>query len=390
MAHLRIRRKKKRYVGSVMVNGKRKEKWFPDASKTSQRAAVAWETEEQGRLQQLESQTDTQSLTIQGWINEYMDDVLRRELSKKTYAEKRSAFIRLVQKANISPSKPVDGIDRYLVKKHLDKMVDSGLSGYAANKDRKNLGAAWKWGSQNIRDWPVAQNPFHAIPKYPERRSPRYVPTDADFWKFTDHLEARAQSGEPEAVQDYVMHQVFLHLAARRGEVFRLKRQDLDFDQDRIRLWTRKRKGSQLEYDWLPMPAGLRAGILRWLEIRLKLPVKTDHVFICLEKKTFCTEYYLGPFALRRHFMTRMCKELQISPFGYHAIRHFTASHLFAKGYSVHIIQTILRHKSPSTTEKYLRNIGHEPAVRKALEDGITRPAKVIVLDQKKMSGANV
>lgn len=56
-----------------------------------------------------------------------------------------------------------------------------GRSGHSVNKDRKNLGAAWKWGSENIKDWPMVLNPFHAIPKYAEERSPRYIPSDEDF-----------------------------------------------------------------------------------------------------------------------------------------------------------------------------------------------------------------
>ena len=386
MAHLRTRRGKKRYVGAIMVNRNRREKWFPDASKASQRAAVAWETEEQKKLEQ-EGLIDTESLTIEHWINEYLDDVKRRNLSKKTYCEKQSAFKRFVRIASIHPDQKVGDIDRYRVKKFLDRMIDCKRSGHSVNKDRKNLGAAWKWGGENIKDWPVIQNPFHAIPKYAEQRSPRYIPSDSDFWKFTDYLEGRAKSGDPIAVQDYTMHQVFLHLAARRGEVFRIKLQDLDFDQDRIRLWTRKRK-SGLECDWLPMSSGLRSGLLRWLKIRMALHIKNDHVFVCLDKTAITKEYYFKPFTKRIHFMPRICEKIKIRPFGFHAIRHFTASHLFAKGYPVSIIQTILRHKSPNTTERYLRAIGLDPAVKQALEEGVTRPAVVIDMNQKWASEA--
>lgn len=167
--------------------------------------------------------------------------------------------------------------------------------------------------------------------------------------------------------------------------MFRLKKQDLDFDQDRVRLWTRKRRGGQLEGDWLPMPSGLRAGLLRWLEIRMKLPVRSDYVFVNVDEEGAHREYFLDRFSARRAFMQRMCKRIKIKPFGYHAIRHFTASHLYAKGVSVSVIQAILRHTNPNTTARYLRSLGIDPAIREALEQGIARPAEVISLEQKKL-----
>lgn len=384
MAHLRSRRGKKRYVGSVMVNGKRREKWFPDASRASRRAAETWEVEMQEKMAQ-QTQTPMESLTVQEWLNEYLNDVKRRNMAAKTYSEKRTAFYRFAEHGGVGPNDTVDGIDRFVAKRHLDKLVDLGFSGYSVNKDRKNLGAAWKWGAENFPQWPERHNPFHATRKYQEQRSPRYVPPQEDFWKFTDYLEERARSDDPVAVQDYLMHQVFLHLAARKGEVFRLKRQDLDFDQDRIRLWTRKRSGGQLESDWLPMPSELRAGLLRWLEIRMKFAVSNDYVFVNVDKQAAGCDYYLAQFTARRVFMQQTCQRASVKPFGYHAIRHFTASHLYAKGFSLSVIQAILRHTNPNTTARYLRSLGLDPAIKEALEEGISRPAEVISLDNKRL-----
>ncbi len=64
--------------------------------------------------------------------------------------------------------------------------------------------------------------------------------------------------------------------------------------------------------------------------------------------------------------------------FGFHAIRHLSASILFKLGYEVGVMQAILRHKSPNTTERYLRSIGLE-RVREALED--LKPADSKVLE---------
>lgn len=67
-------------------------------------------------------------------------------------------------------------------------------------------------------------------------------------------------------------------------------------------------------------------------------------------------------------------------PFGFHAIRHLSASILYNLGYEVAVIQAILRHKSANTTERYLRSIGLE-RVREALED--LKPAKAKILKFK-------
>ena len=80
-----------------------------------------------------------------------------------------------------------------------------------------------------------------------------------------------------------------------------------------------------------------------------------------------------------------MCNKAGVKHFGFHAIRHLSASILHKLGYAVAAIQPILRHKSPRTTELYLRSIGIE-GVREALEnlsspfDKIT--AEVIAFDK--------
>jgi integrase len=81
------------------------------------------------------------------------------------------------------------------------------------------------------------------VDKMPEERQPRYVPPEEDFWKVFEIAEG----------QDRVMLITLLHLAARRSEIFRLTWSDIDFGNNRVRLWTRKRTDGTYEYDWLPI-----------------------------------------------------------------------------------------------------------------------------------------
>jgi len=191
-----------------------------------------------------------------------------------------------------------------------------------------------------------------------------------DFWK----IYAVAKG------QDKVMLLAFLHLAARRGEVFRMALEDVNFNDSRIRLWTRKRMSGTYEYDWLPMTQELRDALRWWCEHR---PIKDKpNVFLCLETTEFTRDYYGLPFKTRCHFMRRLCNKAKVPPFGFHAIRHLSASILFNLGYDLGVIQAILRHKSPSTTERYLKSIGIE-RVRDALESLSSKPkAEVVNIDR--------
>jgi len=51
--------------------------------------------------------------------------------------------------------------------------------------------------------------------------------------------------------------------------------------------------------------------------------------------------------------------------------------------YDVSFIQKVLRHKSPNTTERYLKSLGIEK-VREGLEIALTRQGQVIAFPQEK------
>ena len=150
----------------------------------------------------------------------------------------------------------------------------------------------------------------------------------------------------------------YLHLGARRSEIFRLCWEDVDFGNSRIRLFTRKRRDGSLEYDWLPMTGELEAALRSWWDNRTFQ--ESTHVFICEQDGGFCAERHGKPFKERMHFMKTLCARAGVKAFGFHAIRHLTASILYKMGQPVSIIQAILRHKSPNTTAGYLKSLGLE------------------------------
>ena len=205
-------------------------------------------------------------------------------------------------------------------------------TGNAANKDRKNLVAAWNWGIKYIGL--PSPNPC-LVDRFPETKQVRYVPPEEDFWKIYDKVDS---------FQDQVMLLGYLHLAARRSELFALRWSDVDFTELKLRLFTRKRKDGTLEYDWLPLTKDLHSSL-----IKLSLEKKTEWVFP--DPRTG------KPYVHRQRWMSFLCEKAEVKKFGMHAIRHLTASILAQKNVSMIDIQSILRHKNLSTTERYIRRI---------------------------------
>ena len=306
----------------------------------------------------------TDTVYIDDWVQAYLD-VAKARFVPTSYREKRSMFKRFF--TEISSALPVANLKPGDVQTYIVKQKEV-RSGYAANKDRKNLVAAWNWGMKYMNPPLPGPNPG-LVERMPEVRHPRYVPSEEDFWKVVDVADG----------QDKVMLLAFLFLAARRKEIFRLTWSDVDFGQKQVRLWTRKRADGSEEFDWLPMIAELRKELRWWWENR---PIKdVETVFMCLEEGENQKKHYGQPFRYRHHFMERLCEAAKVKPFGFHAIRHLTASILHRKGYELGAIKEILRHKSPSTTERYLRRIGME-RVREVLED-LSRSKKGEVVEFK-------
>ncbi len=309
-----------KWVAQVRKTGRKREKIFQ-----TKREAIAWEVE-QKNLPDKEWEEKIPTACLIDWATKYLD-YAKVKFSRKTFDEKRSMFKRFFKA--VDPALPVDKLDAGQVLSYLQSQVGS-RSGYAANKDRKNLVAAWNWG---IRYFML---PFFnpcKVDRFPEERQPRYVPPEEDFWKVYEQADDD---------QDRLMLLAFLHTAARKSELLHhLKWENVDFAAGTIALATRKRADGTLEYDTLPLTDELYAGLLKH-----KQQSQSEWVFLNPVRN--------APFVERKLWMPGLCARAGIKKFGVHAIRHLTASILAQAGEPTINIQAILRHKKISTTEKYL------------------------------------
>lgn len=341
-----------RWRGRVRIAGweKAETKLFPDDSQKSYREAIKWEEETKAKITKaLETeQRRLESLLVMEWLTEYMEYSQTR-FTGKTVLEKKKCFRDFFSFAG---DIYVEDVTPSIAGKYLQKQAQD-RSGYAANKDRKNLIAAWNWGEETLDRFPAMRNPFKIVKKFPEKRNPRYVPPEKDFWAVYHAA----------GTQMKVMLKTFYHLGARRSEVFQLKWDDVDFERRAIRLWTGKRKGG-VEFDVLPMGEQLYNTLTWWQK---EHSLKGNPFVFPKTKDIAGRQDEIGkPYKHHQHIMKKLCEQAGVKPFGFHGIRHMVATKLYTEGVPVREIQQILRHRNITVTTKYLKSLGVED-VRNAI-----------------------
>lgn len=292
--------------------------WF--ASKAEAKAERA---EHRKRLKEEPKSSDSPpSWDFDSLMIDYLQEA-RRKFQPKTWKYKRFVYQSFRDHAG---NLPLSEINDYLVSKYLLTRP----SNYNYNFHRKDLGALFAWA---VNKGLMAVNPCLKIDRLAEEPGELIHITSEEWARFL-------LAAGPE--RPFFL--TIFYTLGRVGEIYRLKWDDLDWEREEIRLWTRKRKGGQMEEDWLPMPAELKDTLAA-----LKLKRDRHPEFVFLNPATG------RPFNQRRRLLKGICRRAGVREFGYHAIRHMGADVLMNLGEDLRTISRYLRHKSLTTTERYLR-----------------------------------
>lgn len=189
---------------------------------------------------ELESQKKTPSVSLLEWTTCYLEYALR--LNKKVFSDKKRELKRFLKDKRVDPDGLINQVTPDLVLAYCQDQFRRRGGKVVNNNVIKNLAAAWNYGVK-YKGFPTP-NPFEMIDKFPmDVEEGHYVPPEEDFWKVYDVAEG----------QDRVMLAALLHTAARRGEVYGLKWEDVNFDAREIALKTRKTKDGSVRKDWIPL-----------------------------------------------------------------------------------------------------------------------------------------
>tara|TARA_Y100001954_G_scaffold238820_1_gene308749 strand:- start:28338 stop:29249 length:912 start_codon:yes stop_codon:yes gene_type:complete len=302
-------------------------------------------------------------------MTKHLSALTAKGVAKGTYDDKTLVFSELLGWPGVQPVMAVAELHHDVVRQFLDHIAET-RSGHRANTFRKHIVRLWNWGKR--AHLVKGECPWDVEP-YKTDKVDRYVPPESDFWKVYD-VANLVPTGHSKKSKKYIemphrrrMMLTYLHTAARRSEVFNLKWEDVDFKNERIRLFTKKRTSGR-EGDWIPMTDRLAETLA---EQRLETGFG-EYVFI--NPKTEESYSYAN------NMMQRMCKRAGVKPFGFHSIRHLSASMLADAGIPLPTIQQILRHQSVTTTARYVHSL-------KDASEAVGKAFGGKVLEMKKASG---
>lgn len=329
-----------KWRATKMIDGQRKTAIFATKSE-----AKKWEAN-QCQEAWAKQESPTHSICWLEFLNAYLQNA-RERFCKKTFDAKRlAAKISLeVIAPNCEPEK--------ISPREALAIIRLARTTHAANKLRKHLSTAWIWGKKYCGL--PAHNPFLDCAKFPADSMPREVPTQEEFWA----------AYEVASVDEQALLLFLLHTGARAGEAFRLVWDDIDFENCRLRLGTRKTSDGSMRYDWLPMTEALAASLAQH---------RQRHPF---GRVVFGNARTGEEVKGRRRLMRRLCAKAGVKAFGFHGIRHLSATTLAYAGLDLPTIQAMLRHTSPATTARYIKELGIDRNKIESAFSGMKKGAEI-------------
>jgi integrase len=247
---------------------------------------------------------------------------------------------------------PLAGLSRAQIKTYMARRASTGV---AANTVRNSVGPLRAMLSTALEDGLVRENVALRLPRMGQSQRKVEVPTP-------EQVDALIAAARPDARGPITLSAT---AGLRRGEVFALRWEDVDFDQRLIRIRASNTNGTITKPKTaagerlVPMFGSLRQLLL---EVRAASRYKTDSDFVFPDP--FGKPVVPNSWLKYRFYPAREAADAPKLRF--HDLRHFAVSQLIAQGANVLQIARVAGHSDPSIT---LRVYSH------LMADGLTEAA---------------
>jgi integrase len=221
----------------------------------------------------------------------------------------------------LGPAYPIKEVTKTHAREFIQKIAGEGFTGHKANHYIRILRALFNFAIDEL-DVDM-KNPFYKMKLLPTGDKRKYIPSDPEVLKVMEKLK-----GIDRDLFNFVME-----TGCRINEALRLRTEDVK--KDKIVLYTRKAKNSNLTPRNIPRPV--------WL----KVPKDKERVFWKWDD--------------RPRFLDSLVTDLKFDPsWSWHSLRHKAATEWANSGVPLVQIMARLGHTNISTTQIYLRALGAE------------------------------
>ena len=308
---------------------------YPSKHYPLKKEAVAARAEHKKQVRAEAKQGKQTAITFLDLATDYLDFSKRRHV-KKTYEYKAMVyrkFLAFAGKDIVISHKAGNLLQTTIDPAIIESYLRTRPSNHNYNVHLIELHVIFNYGIK--KKFLAGPNPCEEIERLPVTQSVKYIPSEEDL------LKVMLAAGP-----DKPLIMVLFHTLARIDEILRLRWDEVNFNKSTVRLWTRKRAGGNFEHNDMHINSDLHAILWDLWQ------TKDQDEWVFFNEKTG-TRYNRRP-----KLMPGLCKRAGVKPFGFHAIRHFAASFLADQDkISKKAISGLLRHKTLSTTEKYLHSI---------------------------------
>jgi integrase len=216
----------------------------------------------------------------------------------------------------------------------LHEYLNTRPSRHNYNAHRKELCTVFSYAIEKIKV--LAHSPCWNLDRMPEEKKRKEIPSVEEFMRIV--------AAAPRDVQPLLV--ILTHSLARIDEILRLTWKDVNFELKTITLWTRKRKDG----NWEPRHIPMNEDLFNVLHPMWKRREQEEWVFWNKKEK--------NRYNRRPKLMRSICKRAGTSHYGFHAIRHFSATYMHdVLKVPTGVLSYLLGHKNKATTEIYLHSV---------------------------------
>ena len=304
------------------------------------------EAEEAAKRIQYELQTGTYmeptKTTVESYLLEYVDTVLKNEVARNTYEQRRAYVVN-----HIAPKIgkiPLTSLSPQHVQKLYSELLEQYSPGHVVNVGNlitKALNQAVRWGL-------IFRNPASLVKKpYKSRKNPNMkVWTVEQQKQFLDCVERDNQFY-------YTLFLLALTSGAREGEILALMDDCLNLKNDQIvikrtivranrQLYIKDTPKTESSIRTVQIPSKTTQALRRWL---IRRPPNSLGLVFPSPK----TGGILYPNSLKKAF-EKYIEMAGVPQITFHGLRHTFATTLLAQGVNPKIVQEMLGHASIKTT----------------------------------------